>query len=94
VKLIDKSKFILDDGEIRNCESNISKMNYIEYLIFNFPDFDKEWFEDVFIEPFKEMAYPLGILLLNIIVMLTFPISFPLLVLIRYNQKNKRHKFD
>lgn len=92
MKLIDKSKFILDDGEIRNCESNINKMNYIEYLMFNLPDFDREWFDDAFNEPFKEMVYPLGILLLNIIVMLTFPISFPLLVWIKYNRKKREKK--
>jgi len=54
MKLIDYDKFILDDGKIRNCQNNINKMTYIEFLIFNLPKINKQWFIDYFYEPVKE----------------------------------------
>lgn len=87
---INKEKFLLDDnGKIRNCTRNIDKMNIIEYAIFSFPKINKEWLMEYFIEPMV-LSFKYSMLFwAGLILFLGFPISFPIITIIKYSKRER-----
>ncbi|OQB10134.1 MAG: hypothetical protein BWY21_00510 [Parcubacteria group bacterium ADurb.Bin216] len=90
-KLIDYNKFILDNGEIRNCPNNINKMNYIEFFIFNLPILDRKWFIEYFYTPARDSIRNATLFWSGVFLYLTFPISYPMMVFILYVKKTRTH---
>jgi hypothetical protein len=79
-----KKEFIRDDGKIRNCDSNIAKMNILEFVLF------KKFFIKDFWYSTKECLGEIGEglkavywLFVGIFLMILFPIGFPLLAYFR-----------
>lgn len=84
-----KKEFIMEDGKIRSCSSNIAKMNIWEHVVF------KRFYLDAISETFAFFFETLGMfigsviaLIFSLLVILAFPITFPL---ISYRDI-KRHK--
>ena len=85
-----KKEFILDDGEIRNCASNIAKMNVLEYIVFNKFFIKDIWYSvkeclDEIFEGFIALYY----LFFSIVCALIFPICFPLIAYFRIRKARK-----
>ena len=80
--------FIIQNGKIKNCSSNIAKMSVLEYLVYQ-----KFFIKKIFnlLKDFKTLKYPLleifeYVWLLLVIVLA--PISFPIIAY--YNIKDAR----
>lgn len=86
------SKFKMDnDGKIRNCSTNIAKMNVVEHILFKrFYTYEIfSMFRD-YVNEVKEFGISTLIFIFNILQVLIFPISFPLMSWfeIRRHRKN------
>lgn len=72
-----KKEYIRDDGKIRNCNSNIAKMNIFEYMwmdVFR-NGFFSTMFKYYILENGIEAAKYLGAFLLNLIMFILFPVA-------------------
>jgi len=92
MKLINYDKFILDNGEIRHCQSNINKMTYIELMIFHFPLFSRRWWKESIVVPIRELAPLLWLVVSTLLLLATFPLSYPTILFLEYNRIKKAQK--
>lgn len=84
-------EYIKDNGKIRNCDSNISKMNIFEYIwfIITAQHFFKYNILET-LEEYKKGFINLGIGILNTILIIIFPIT---LIFIAYNDIKNAKSF-
>jgi hypothetical protein len=79
VNLLSKKDFIIDGNKIRQCESNMANANLLQYMIY----FHRFGFYDGFVDPIKKILEGTIVLFVSIILVATFPISFPLICYFR-----------
>jgi hypothetical protein len=83
IRLLFKTKeYIVDERpegfKIRNCDSNVAKMNLVEHMIFNFRNFyPNQW---AYLSEFiRDAIEGIGALLMCIVVFISLIFPFPLL---------------
>ena len=81
--------FITDDGKIRNCESNNAKMNIFEWIWYRKEDRILLFLSDS-LEQFKEGSFLLLASILNLSMIIFFPITFPLIAYINIKEAKKQ----
>lgn len=81
--------FILDNGKVRNCESNNAKMNIFEWIWYRKEDRILLFLSDS-LEQFKEGFILLLASVLNLSMIVFFPITFPLIAYINIREAKKR----
>lgn len=85
-----KKEYIRDNGKIRNCSSNVAKMGFFRYIIFDIVD--KNFFGYVFKELGREVietSYSIFQLLINILFVICFPVTLALRS-IYYRKRSKK----
>ncbi len=81
--------FILDNGKVRNCESNNAKMNVFEWIWYRKEDRILLFLQDS-TEQFKEGFILLLASVLNLSMIVFFPITFPLIAYINIQEAKKQ----
>lgn len=81
--------FILDNGKVRNCESNNAKMNIFEWIWYRKEDRILLFLSDS-VEQFKEGFILLLASVLNLSMIVFFPITFPLIAYINIREAKKQ----
>jgi len=79
--------FIRDNGKVRRCTSNESKMNIFEWIYY-YPNYFSEKIIGAFEEGYKAV-YTLFIILIFIILLILFPITFPIVAYINIKNAKK-----
>lgn len=80
--------FIRDDGKVRNCDSNIAKMNILEFMRFTGKDTAIRAL-DCIAEQAVMVGQGLFYLTANILLIITTPINFPIVAYFRIKKSKK-----
>lgn len=86
-----KKEFIKDEGRIRRCDSNLSKMNIVEFMYCHV--FHWRYFEEILgyiIECVKESAEYISGLIINLVFLLFTPITLILCAIVQIRNAKKR----
>lgn len=77
-------KFIKDDGVVRNCTSNVAKMNIIEWV----------WYirELDIVSTFKEYVVDIVVGIAALVAIVLLPILYPIIAYIRIKEAKKSMK--
>ena len=81
--------FVKDNGKIRMCDSNIAKMNIIEYLILKrfFINTIKDTFS--YVVTILKNILELLVFILFILLLIVAPISFPIIAYLHIRESKK-----